>query len=95
MVLDASLESLNKEQQQIVVVAFDYRIEEPAFKVLPNLEKAVNRGGFVYELFFDTQEDRRPAVFDFAQKNELKILELHQKSNTLEKRFIELTTPGK
>ena len=95
VVLDASLESLNKDQQQIVVVEFDYRIEEPAFKVLPNLEKAVNRGGFVYELFFDTQEDRRPAVFDFAQKNELKILELHQKSNTLEKRFIELTTPGK
>jgi len=95
MVLDASLESLNQDQQQIVVVEFDYRLEEQAFKVLPQLEKAVNTGGFVYELYFNTKEDRRPAVFDFAQKSELKILELHQKSNTLEKRFIELTTPGK
>lgn len=95
VVLDATLDSLNKDQKQTVVVEFDYRVEEQAFKVLPDLESARNAGGFVYELQFNTDEDRRPAVFDFAQKSELKILELHQKSNTLEKRFIELTTPGK
>lgn len=94
-VLDASMEELNKDQGQIIVVAFDYRIEEPAFNTLSDLENVVNTGGFQYELRFSTKEDRRPAVFDFAQQNGLKILELHQKSNTLEKRFIELTTPGR
>ena len=51
----------------------------------------VNTFDFEYELTFETQEDMRPAVFDFAHDNGLKILSLQQKNVGLEKRFNALT----
>lgn len=91
IVLDSSLEDLKKNQQQIIEVEFDYRIENIAFNQLPHLEKSENPFDFVYHLYFSTEKDMRSRVFDFAHDNGLKILQLHQKSRTLEKLFTELT----
>lgn len=91
IVLDSSLEDLKKNQQQIIEVEFDYRIENIAFNQLPHLEKSENPYDFVYHLYFSTEKDMRSRVFDFAHDNGLKILQLHQKSRTLEKLFTELT----
>ena len=92
IVLDKKLNELNKGKRQIVEVEFDYRVETVALQQLPKVEKVENPAGFVYHLYFDTTEDMRGKVFDFAHDNELKILQLHQKNTTLEKLFIELTT---
>lgn len=92
IVIDSSLKDLKKNQQQIIEVEFDYRIENVAFNQLPYLEKIENPVDFLYHLYFNTQTDMRSKVFDFAYDNGLKILQLHQKSRTLEKLFSELTS---
>lgn len=92
IVLDKQLKELTDGQQQIVEVAFDYRVETVALEKLPKITKAENPTGFVYYLHFNTKEDMRSNVFDFAHDNGLKILQLHQKNMTLEKLFVELTS---
>ncbi|MFD0963524.1 gliding motility-associated ABC transporter ATP-binding subunit GldA [Pseudofulvibacter geojedonensis] len=91
LVADASLVDLKKDQQQIIEVEFDYRVEDVLMKRLPNIIDAKNTYDMVWELTFDTQEDMRAAIFDFAAKNELKILKLDTKNNSLESLFRELT----
>ena len=92
IVLDKKLEDLKHNKQQIIEVEFDYRVEEIALQQLPKIEKVENPVGFVYYLYFDTSNDMRGKVFDFAHDNGLKILQLHNKNTTLEKLFGELTS---
>jgi ABC-2 type transport system ATP-binding protein len=92
IVLDKKLKKLKNESQQIVEVEFDYRVEEQALLKLPKVEKVENTSGFVYQIYFNSEKDRRGDVFDYAHDNGLKILQLHQKNTTLERLFIELTT---
>ena len=91
IVADASLAELREEQDQIIEVEFDYRVEEVLLQKLPNARSVKNLGGFIYEIHFDTTEDRRPAVFDFAHDNELKTLQLSRKNKNLESLFHEVT----
>jgi ABC-2 type transport system ATP-binding protein len=91
IVLDKKLKDLKNNKQQIIEVEFDYRVEEISLQKLPKIEKVENSIGFVYQLYFETEQDMRGKVFDFAHDNGLKILQLHQKNTTLEKLFSELT----
>jgi len=92
IVLDKKLTELKAGKPQVVEVEFDYRVETIALQKLEKVIKVENPAGFVYHIYFNTAEDMRGKVFDFAHDNELKILQLHQKNTTLEKLFIELTT---
>ena len=91
IVLDQPLESLRKNQQQIIEVSFDYRVETEALARLDQVEKVKNTHDFQYEIYLKGTEDQRPAVFDFAHDNGLKILSLQLKNESLEKLFNELT----
>ncbi len=91
IVADQELAELRKGQSQIVVVEFDFRVEEEFLKRLPKVGAVKNTHDFTYEITFETQEDLRAKVFDFAHDNELKILQLHQKNTSLESLFRELT----
>ena len=91
VVLNQSLEALKTDDRQVVSVSFDYRVENVALQKIPYIKTVVNTFDFEYELTFETQEDMRPAVFDFAHDNGLKILNLQQKNVGLEKRFNALT----
>lgn len=91
IVADKKLKDLREENEQLIFVEFDYRIEEVALQKIPHLTKAKNTGGFTYELTFDTTKDMRPAVFDFAHDNGLKTLQLNRKTKNLESMFTELT----
>lgn len=91
VVLNQTLESLKNDDQQVVSVSFDYRVENVALQKIPHIKKVVNTFDFEYELTFETNDDMRPAVFDFAHDNGLKIISLQQKSEGLEKRFNALT----
>ena len=82
---------LNSSPENNVALKFDYRVEEVALQQLPKIQKVENSIGFVYQLYFETEQDMRGKVFDFAHDNGLKILQLHQKNTTLEKLFSELT----
>ena len=91
IVLDESLKNLRKNQQQIIEVSFDYRVDTEALARLPKVEKVKNTHDFDYEIYIKGSEDQRPAVFDFAHDNGLKILSLQLKNESLETLFKELT----
>ena len=87
VVLNQTLIELKTDELQVLSVSFDYRVENLALQKIPNTKTIVNTYDFNYELTFDTQKDMRPAVFDFAYDNGLKILSLQQKNEGLEKKF--------
>jgi ABC-2 type transport system ATP-binding protein len=95
IVADARLEDLKKDQQQVIEVEFDYRVEDVLFNQLPHFVKAKNTLGLVWELTFDTDTDMRSAIFDFAQAYDLKILKLDAKNKNLETLFREITQEPK
>lgn len=92
IVLDKSLESLRENQQQIIEVSFDYRLEIEALARLPKVQKVINTHDFVYEIYVSGRKDQRTEIFDFANENGLKILSLQQKNQSLEELFNELTS---
>ncbi|WP_179375026.1 gliding motility-associated ABC transporter ATP-binding subunit GldA [Winogradskyella wichelsiae] len=91
VVADKYLKDLRDGQEQIVIVEFDYRVEDAFILKLPKVKSVKNTYGFVYEITFSTKEDMRSHVFDFAHDNDLKILQLNQKNASLESLFQELT----
>ncbi|WP_422083696.1 gliding motility-associated ABC transporter ATP-binding subunit GldA [Ulvibacterium sp.] len=91
LVADKKLNDLRDEEEQIIEVEFDYRVEEAFLQKLPHVSRVKNTGGFVYEVTFDTTKDMRPAIFDFAHDNQLKTLQLSRKNRNLESLFAELT----
>lgn len=91
VVADRYLKDLREGQEQVVVVEFDYRVEEAFLLKLPQVKSVKNTNGFIYEITFSTTNDMRSHVFDFAHDNDLKILQLNQKNASLEYLFRELT----
>ncbi len=91
LLIDKPLSELKTNEQQVIEVEFDYRIEDAFLTRLPNAIAAKNTYGMTWEVTFDTQEDRRSTLFDFAQKHELKILKLNTVNKNLESLFIEVT----
>lgn len=91
LVADKKLNDLRDEEQQVIEVEFDYRVEEAFLQKLPHVSLVKNTGGFVYEVTFSTSKDMRPAIFDFAHDNQLKTLQLSRKNRNLESLFTELT----
>lgn len=92
IVADKNLKDLYQEKKQIVIVEFDYRVENAFLLKLTKVVNVVNTHDFVYEITFNTSQDMRSLVFDFAHDNQLKILQLHQKNTSLERLFRTLTS---
>ena len=91
LVIDTPLSELKNNQEQLIEVEFDYRIEDVLLKRLPNVTTVKNTFGMTWEISFNTKDDMRSLIFDFAAENKLKILKLDTKNTTLEKMFRELT----
>jgi len=91
IVLDENLEILRKDQNQIIEVSFDFRIEKEALNRIVGVSKVKNTHDFDYEIHVTGKQDLRPAIFDFAHDNGLKILKLQLKNESLEQLFTSLT----
>ena len=91
IVTDKKLHELKVGSQQLLEVAFDLRVEEQLINKLPKLVKAINLHNSTWQLTFDTSEDMRPVIFDFAQENGLKLLQSQVKNQDLESLFRSLT----
>ncbi len=91
IVADKKLSEIKTSSKQLIEVQFDLRIEPQFIKKLPNVVSAINTYENVWEITFETTEDMRPKVFDFAQQNGLKILQLNAKNTDLEAVFRALT----
>lgn len=92
LVEDKSFNEITKQeiQYQIIEVEFDTEILETLF-TFSNLFEKKSDDNKKWELTFETVNDMRSQVFDFAQNNGLKILQLNQKTKNLETLFREKT----
>jgi len=90
IVADKLLKDMQSGQQQIIEVEFDVKIEKEFFKDLPHLDMVENLMDSIWCFAFNTEEDMRPELFDFAQRNGLKILDMHKKNKNLEQMFKEI-----
>ncbi|WP_428741376.1 gliding motility-associated ABC transporter ATP-binding subunit GldA [Tenacibaculum sp.] len=91
LVIDKPLKDLKKSNEQVIKVTFDYKLEEQFIKRLPNITSFKNTLENNWTLVFNSEEDMRPVIFDFAQENGLKILGLNTENKDLESLFRELT----
>ncbi len=89
---DKKLENLITEAtEQIIEVEFDKKVAEQVIAKIENLSSYKNTNEMIWELTFKTDKDMRPIVFDFANSNDLKTLQLNQKNKNLETVFREIT----
>lgn len=91
IVTDKKLNQIMTDKEQVLEVEFDFKIEEQVIAKLPNLTGYKNIHDMIWELTFVADKDMRPAVFDFAQENGLKTLQLNQKNKNLEAVFRDVT----
>ena len=92
IVADNKLDHLvSADKEQVIEVEFDYKVEEQLLAKLENISSYVNTHDMTWELTFVTDKDMRPAIFDFANENGLKTLQLNQKNKNLEAVFREIT----
>ena len=92
IVTDKKLTNLVSDQtEQIIVVEFDKQVNENDFASLPNLKGVKNLNHAIWELTFSSDTDMRSEVFDFAQNNGLKTLQISLKNKNLEQIFREKT----
>lgn len=92
IIADKNLKELKENQEQVIEVEFDFKIEKQFIVAIPNLISAENVHDLQWVLTFSTSKDMRSTVFDFAHDNGLKILQLNTKNKNLESLFRELTT---
>jgi len=91
IVIDKKLNELKNDKEQIIEVEFDLRVEEQLLQQLPKLLEAINIHDNTWQLTFSTSKDMRPAIFDFAHDNGLKLLQSQLKNEDLESLFRSLT----
>lgn len=92
IVTDKKLDKLiSSDKEQVIEVEFDFKIEEQAISKIPHLKSYKNVHDMVWELTFISDTDMRAVVFDFANENGLKTLQLNQKNKNLEAIFREIT----
>ncbi len=91
IVADKNLKELLENQEQIIEVEFDLNVDIELLNKIPNIKSVKNVFDNTWYLTFDNKKDMRSKVFDFAQENGLKTLQLQQKTNSLENLFQTLT----
>jgi ABC-2 type transport system ATP-binding protein len=92
IVTDKKLDKLiSEEQEQVIEVEFDKAVSTELLAMLPNFKSATNTHDLIWELTFISAEDMRSKLFDFANENGLKTLQLNLKSKNLEQIFREKT----
>lgn len=93
IVADKKLENLISTEitQQVIEVEFDKTVQERLIAQIEYLTSYKKIQDTIWELTFKADKDMRPAVFDFANANGLKTLQLNQKNKNLEAVFREMT----
>ena len=91
IVTDKKVKDLKSNKDQVVEVEFDLRVEAKLLEKIPKLTEAINLHDNSWQLTFSTSQDMRPAIFDFAHDNGLKLLQSQIKNQDLESLFRSLT----
>ncbi|NHM08108.1 gliding motility-associated ABC transporter ATP-binding subunit GldA [Flavobacterium sp. CYK-4] len=92
IVTDKKLEAaIRPTQEQIIEVEFDREVTQELLQNLPQLVSCNTNDNKTWELTFMAPEDSRALIFDWAQSQGLKTLQLSQKNKNLETLFREVT----
>lgn len=92
IVTDKKLDNLVSDvKEQVIEVEFDQTVSEEILASLPEIYGYKNVQNNIWELTFKTENDMRPTVFDFAQNNGFRTLQLALKNKNLEQIFREKT----
>ncbi|WP_310555939.1 gliding motility-associated ABC transporter ATP-binding subunit GldA [Flavobacterium sp.] len=92
IVTDKKLDNLiSADATQIIEVEFDKTVEDILIATIPYIVSYKNTNGSFWELTFFSEKDMRSVVFDFAQANGLRALQLNLKNKNLESIFREMT----
>lgn len=91
IIRDNTLVELQDKQEQNINVIFDSSLTSAKINQLDNLISFKNLKDNTWHLRFTNNEDMRPKLFDFAQENKVKILELTTSNKNLETLFREFT----
>lgn len=93
IVADNKLQQIfSEENDQVIEIEFDYKIEEEFIKKLPALKSFKNIHDMQWELIFNSKDDMRSVLFDFAKEMDIKILSMQLKNKNLETIFREKTS---
>lgn len=91
IVADKTIEDLKNYGEQSIQVEFDRGVEALLINSIPNLKDSIREENNHWTLKFNTQDDMRPIIFDFANENHLKILKMNRLKKPLEEIFQALT----
>lgn len=91
IIRDNTLVELQDKQEQNINVIFDSSLTSAKINQLENLVSFKELKDNTWHLRFTNNEDMRPKLFDFAQENKVKILELTTSNKNLETLFREFT----
>ena len=91
IIRDNTLVELQDRQEQNINVIFDSSLTSAKINQLENLISFKDLKDNTWHLRFTNKEDMRPKLFDFAQENKVKILELTTSNKNLETLFREFT----
>lgn len=91
ILVNEKLSKLQNNKEQVIEVTFNTAVTKELFRKIPNLFN-IEKDESNWVLTFKTEEDMRATVFDFAQENELKIINLKTQDKNLETLFREVTT---
>ena len=91
ILVDKKLSTLKENKQQVIEVTFNVQVDQKLFNQFENLLSAVNNQENTWQLTFNSIEDMRSKIFDFAQENNLKIIGLTAQNKNLETLFREVT----
>jgi len=93
IVADHKLEELYAIQnEQVIEVEFDFKVEEQFIKRLPDIRSYRNIHDTQWELIFDSTQDMRSVVVDFANEMGVRAVSIQQKNKSLEAIFREKTS---
>jgi ABC-2 type transport system ATP-binding protein len=91
IIRDNTLVELQDKQEQNINVIFDSSLTSAKINQLENLISFKDLKDNTWHLRFTNNEDMRPKLFDFAQENKVKIIELTTSNKNLETLFREFT----
>ena len=92
ILVDKKLSELQNKQQQSIEVTFNVSVDKKIFSQFQYLISSINSSENTWQLTFNSEEDMRSKIFDFAQENNFKILGLTAQTKNLETLFREVTS---
>ncbi len=86
----AEVKSGSFSRNQLVLAEFLSKVEKDKILAIPGVKNAVYENA-LWEIESENSDDIRPAIFEFAVKNQLTLLTLQEKQQNLENVFHQLT----